>query len=61
MARNQYRGICYYCGETVEVGEGHFERDKVNNTWRTIHAKCVFKQRKDKGQVVDKKPHKRRR
>ena len=24
--RNKYKGICYYCGKTVEVGDGHFER-----------------------------------
>lgn len=41
--RNKYKGICYYCGKTVEVGDGHFERHEGG--WRTIHANYVFKQR----------------
>lgn len=53
--RNKYKGICYYCGETVEVGEGHFERDRATRSWKTIHADCVFKQRNDKGQVPKQK------
>jgi ribosomal protein L24E len=44
--RNKYKGTCYYCGKTVEVGDGHFERYKGG--WRTIHANCVFKQREQK-------------
>lgn len=44
--RNKYRGRCYYCGEMVEPGYGHFERHL--GTWLTIHARCVFKQRKEK-------------
>ena len=44
--RNKYRGKCYYCGDIVEVGQGHFERQRGG--WRTIHANCVFKQRKEK-------------
>jgi len=44
--RNKYPGRCYYCGDMVEVGAGHFER--IIRTWRTIHAECVFKQRAEK-------------
>lgn len=47
--RNRFAGPCYYCGETVQVNAGHFE--KVRNgryKWRTIHAECVFKQRAEK-------------
>jgi len=43
--RNKYKGICYYCGKTVEVGDGHFERHDEGG-WKTIRANCVFKQRK---------------
>lgn len=48
--RNKYKGICYYCGEIVEVGQGHFERQRGG--WRTIHANCVFKQRKEKEECM---------
>ena len=44
--RNRYSGSCYYCKNFVAVGAGHFER--YAGKWRTIHADCVFKQRKDK-------------
>jgi hypothetical protein len=44
--RNRYAGVCYYCDQRVEVGAGHFERHKGG--WRTIHASCVFEQRKVK-------------
>jgi hypothetical protein len=44
--RNKYPGICYYCGEKVEPGKGHFERYKRG--WRTIHVGCVFEQRREK-------------
>lgn len=44
--RNKYTGSCYYCGSTVKVGEGHFERNA--GSWRTIHADCVFKLRQKK-------------
>lgn len=44
--RNKYRGICYHCGQMVEIGLGHFER--YRGGWRTIHANCVFQQRKEK-------------
>ena len=46
MARNKYKGMCYYCGETVKVGMGHFER--YRGGWRVIHANCVFKLRAEK-------------
>lgn len=44
--KNKYPGICYYCGEMVEVGDGHFERHKGG--WRTIHSRCVYIQRVEK-------------
>lgn len=44
--RNNYAGVCYYCGIEVKPQQGHFERYKGG--WRTIHASCVFQQRKDK-------------
>lgn len=44
--RNKYPGYCYYCGNRVEKGEGHFERHYGH--WRVIHADCVFKQRAEK-------------
>lgn len=34
--RNKFTGKCYVCGETVEIGKGHFERYK--NGWRVQHA-----------------------
>lgn len=46
--RNKYPGTCYYCGGHVPAGEGHFERDRINRNWKTIHAQCVFKQRAEK-------------
>ena len=48
--RNKYKGYCYYCGKSVEVGEGHFER--YQGGWRTIHADCVFKQREQKQKLL---------
>ena len=44
--RNKYKGVCYYCGKTVNENEGHFERDK--GKWKVIHANCVTKQREEK-------------
>jgi hypothetical protein len=44
--RNKYPGICYRCGKRVEKGEGHFERHQ--GSWRTQHAECAIKARKDK-------------
>lgn len=44
--RNKYPGVCYYCKTAVIKGAGHFER--YQGKWRTIHAECVFKQRKEK-------------
>lgn len=49
--RNKYEGKCYFCGDTVKVGAGHFERS--NGSWRTIHAHCVFVQRKRKLESAD--------
>jgi len=39
--RNQYRGTCYRCGETVEPGEGHFEKRR-HGRWATHHATCAI-------------------
>jgi hypothetical protein len=50
--RNKYKGICYHCGKTVEVGKGHFERHK--GKWLTIHAECVFIQRELKEKAKNK-------
>lgn len=44
--RNRYPGVCYHCGSAVAVGDGHFERQK--GRWLTIHAECVFAQRRQK-------------
>lgn len=41
--RNKFPGPCYRCGETVEAGEGHFER--YRGSWRTQHASCAIKHR----------------
>lgn len=47
--RNRFKGICYRCKKVVEVGDGHFERrTKPVRHWVTIHAQCVFNQRKEK-------------
>ncbi len=56
--RNRYPGPCYRCGNTVEKGDGHFER--YNGRWRVIHETCVREQRVEKGQYVEtggSKPH----
>lgn len=50
--RNKYKGTCYYCGKTVDPGDGHFEREK--GKWLTIHADCVFKQRREKQEAITK-------
>lgn len=34
--RNKYKGVCYKCGKTVDVGEGHFERNGKGG-WRVQH------------------------
>jgi hypothetical protein len=44
--RNRYKGTCYWCGNLVEPRQGHFERHK--HQFLTIHAHCVFEQRKRK-------------
>ena len=44
--RNQYPGICYFCGQYIAPHEGHFERQIGKRTkWKSIHFDCVFKQR----------------
>ena len=42
--RNKYPGICYRCGERVEVGQGHFEKI-IGGGWRVQHASCAIKYR----------------
>lgn len=44
--RNRYPGTCYFCGEVVEKGQGHFERRY--GTWVTIHVECVKRRREEK-------------
>lgn len=45
MARNKYPGHCYYCGQWIEPGYGHFE--KIRNPepgapkWRIKCVKCA--------------------
>jgi hypothetical protein len=34
--RNKYKGRCWVCGETVEVGQGYFL--KTGGKWITKHA-----------------------
>lgn len=44
--RNAYPGMCYRCGDKVEVGAGHFERHPTaNGKWRTQHADCAIRWR----------------
>ena len=44
--RNRDPGICYRCGETVAVGEGHFEKHQTaSGKWRTQHADCAIRWR----------------
>lgn len=50
--RNKYGGYCYYCGGYVFPNEGHFER--YNHHWRVIHFDCVFKQRREKQEKLEK-------
>jgi len=38
--RNKYAADCYRCGQRVEVGDGHFERNE--GVWRTQHADCAI-------------------
>jgi hypothetical protein len=48
--RNQYAGTCYRCGGHVAAGEGHFERNRENRSWRVQHAGCAINYRgTDKG------------
>jgi ribosomal protein L24E len=56
--RNRYPGTCYFCGKTVAKGAGHFESNGFIAPgsqvvrWRTIHAECVFVNRKLKEQAA---------
>ena len=40
--RNKFPGACYRCGQRVEPGDGHFERDRAARIWRTQHADCAI-------------------
>ena len=52
--RNKFAGPCYFCSKKVEVGEGHFEKVRgEKHRWRTIHAACVFEQRKAKEMLFE--------
>ena len=40
--RNKYAGQCYICNNTVEPGQGFFERKSIGTGgWRVRHADCV--------------------
>lgn len=42
--RNKYSGLCYRCGEIVEKGQGHFEKNaKPPAKWKLQHASCCLK------------------
>jgi hypothetical protein len=49
--RNEYPGVCYRCGKTVESGKGHFERIRRGDPewnrvkWRLQHADCAIRHR----------------
>lgn len=44
--RNKHPGTCYRCGTTVEVGDGHFEKNSgPGPKWRTQHASCAIRWR----------------
>lgn len=38
--RTNHPGFCYRCGDWVEAGDGHFERNK--GRWRVQHAHCAI-------------------
>jgi len=44
--RNKYPGMCYRCGKSVGVGQGHFEK-VIGNGWRVQHADCAILHRKE--------------
>jgi hypothetical protein len=49
--KNKYPGICYRCGQYVNVGEGHFERN-IGKGWRVQHANCAIKYRRTDKKVI---------
>jgi hypothetical protein len=51
MMRNRFPGTCYRCGKPVAAGEGHFERHRGG--WRTQHADCAIKARKEREATND--------
>lgn len=53
--RNKYPGICYRCGQPVAAGEGHAER--TESGWRTQHATCATKARREKNAVQKRQEH----
>lgn len=40
MVRTTHSDYCYRCGDWVEAGDGHFERNK--GRWRVQHAHCAI-------------------
>lgn len=50
--RNYYPGVCYFCGATVKIKQGHFERSE-HGQWLTIHAACVLKRRKESDKPLE--------
>ena len=54
--RNKFSGLCYFCGNLVQAGEGHFERAEFKK-WLTIHAECVFRVRKLKEDKIEVNPN----
>ena len=44
--RNKHPGKCYQCGDTVDAGDGFFERHKGG--WRVHHASCCYAARTEK-------------
>lgn len=40
--RNKFPGTCYRCGEVVEKGTGHFEKNPSGGRWLLQHAECAI-------------------
>jgi len=52
--RNKHPGTCFRCGESVGVGEGHFQKvtsidrkkwPDIRGQWQVQHAGCAIKYR----------------
>lgn len=41
--RNKYPSDCYRCGKRVDVGAGHFERQR--GSWQVQHVNCCVTHR----------------